>query len=168
MSAPVIRIGQGFDVHRLISGRPLILGGVEIPWHLGLDGHSDADVVIHALCDACLGAVALGDIGRHFPDTDNRYRGMDSRELLRQVSGMLRVDGWALQNADCTIIAEAPKLAPHIQAMRENLSQDLHVQIDSVSIKATTTEKLGFAGREEGIACMASVLVARDGLPERL
>ena len=155
-----MRIGTGFDVHALVDGRPLVLGGVLIDWPRGLAGHSDADVVIHALCDACLGALALGDLGRHFPPGDERYRDIDSRELLRAVAAMLGERGWRVANVDLTVIAERPRLAPHVDAMRANLAQDLGVEPDRVSVKATTTEKLGFTGREEGIACQAVALLA--------
>lgn len=154
-----IRIGNGFDVHRLVEGRKLILCGVEIDWHLGLLGHSDADVAIHALCDALLGAAALGDIGKHFPDTDPRYKGADSRKLLREVMALLAKEGYGVANVDVTIIAQAPKMAPHIETMRQNLAHDLAIAPDRVSVKATTTEKLGFTGRGEGIAASASALI---------
>lgn len=154
-----IRVGQGYDVHRLVPDRPLILGGVTITHTLGLAGHSDADVVIHALCDALLGAGGLGDIGSHFPDSDSSYENIDSRILLRDVLQKLTDNGWTLGNADITIIAQAPKLAGHIPAMRERLAEDLHADPGQVSIKATTTETLGFCGREEGIAAMASVII---------
>ncbi len=156
-----IRIGNGFDVHRLVEGRKLILCGVEIDWHLGLLGHSDADVAIHALCDALLGAAALGDIGKHFPDTDPRYKGADSRKLLREVVGLLAKEGFNVGNVDVTIIAQAPKMAPHIETMRQNLALDLDIALDHVSVKATTTEKLGFTGCGEGIASSASALLFR-------
>lgn len=154
-----IRIGNGFDVHRLVEGRKLILCGVEIDWHLGLFGHSDADVAIHALCDALLGAAALGDIGKHFPDTDPRYKGADSRKLLREVVTLLAKEGYGVGNVDVTIIAQAPKMAPHIETMRQNLAHDLAISPDRMSVKATTTEKLGFTGRGEGIAASASALI---------
>ncbi len=156
-----IRIGNGFDVHRLVEGRKLILCGVEIDWHLGLLGHSDADVAIHALCDALLGAAALGDIGKHFPDTDPRYKGADSRKLLGEVVSLLSKEGYSVGNVDVTIIAQAPKMAPHIETMRQNLALDLDIALDHVSVKATTTEKLGFTGRGEGIAASASALLFR-------
>ncbi len=156
-----IRIGNGFDVHRLVEGRKLILCGVEIDWHLGLLGHSDADVAIHALCDALLGAAALGDIGKHFPDTDPRYKGADSRKLLREVVSLLAKEGFNVGNVDVTIIAQAPKMAPHIETMRQNLALDLDIALDRVSVKATTTEKLGFTGRGEGIAASASALLLK-------
>jgi 2-C-methyl-D-erythritol 2,4-cyclodiphosphate synthase len=153
------RIGQGFDVHALVPERPLILGGVTVPYHLGLAGHSDADVLIHAICDALLGALALGDIGKHFPDTDPRFAGADSRVLLRHCAGLLAAAGYRVGNVDSTLICQRPKLAPHIPQMRENLAADLGVAIDVVSVKATTTEQLGFIGRGEGIAAQAVCLV---------
>ncbi|MEN9560232.1 MAG: hypothetical protein RLZZ502_1443 [Pseudomonadota bacterium] len=161
MTLAAYRIGQGFDVHALVEGRRLIMGGVHIPHPLGLLGHSDADVLIHALCDALLGALALGDIGKHFPDTDPRYRGADSRQLLRHVAQLVREQGYHLGNADCTIIAQAPKMAPHIPRMRQNLADDLGALVEQISIKATTTEQLGFTGRGEGIAAQAVVLLQR-------
>ena len=156
-----LRIGNGFDVHALISGRKLILGGVTIPYERGLDGHSDADVLLHAVCDAILGALALGDIGAHFPDTDPRWKGADSRLLLRHVAALALTQGWRIGNLDTTLIAQAPKLAPHVPAMRANLAADLGCEIGEVSVKATTTERLGFAGRGEGIAAWATVLLNR-------
>ena len=155
-----MRIGQGFDVHALVPGRKLIMGGVEIPYHLGLLGHSDADVLLHAICDALLGACALGDIGRHFPDTDARYQGIDSRALLRHVMRLVAAQGYCLANLDATIIAQAPKMAPHIPAMAAHIAADLEVTADAVNIKATTTEHLGFSGRGEGIAAQAVCLLA--------
>jgi len=155
----MMRIGHGYDVHQLVIGRDLILGGVKIPHTKGLLGHSDADVLLHAICDACLGAAGLGDLGRHFPDTDPRYKDIDSRDLLRHVEALLDERGWRLENVDSTIIAQAPKLAPHIPAMVANIADDLGVSPDCVNVKATTTEKLGFAGREEGIAAHAVVLL---------
>jgi len=149
------RIGTGFDVHAFAEGRPLILAGVSIPCQKGLLGHSDADVALHALMDALLGAAALGDIGKHFPDTDAAYKGADSRKLLRLVRGMLLREGWQVNNVDITIIAQRPKLAPYIGEMRNLVAEDLQIAADAVSIKATTTEKLGFTGREEGIAAEA-------------
>jgi 2-C-methyl-D-erythritol 2,4-cyclodiphosphate synthase len=154
-----MRIGQGFDVHALTEGRSLILGGVEIPYDRGLAGHSDADVLIHAICDALLGAAALGDIGRHFPDNDPRYKNIDSRELLRNVIEQLVQRQLVVGNLDCTIVAQAPKLAPYIDAMRDHLAHDLGVAHDRINIKATTTEHLGFTGRGEGIAAFAVVLL---------
>ncbi len=158
-----MRIGQGFDVHQLVAGRRLVLGGVEIAWEKGLLGHSDADVLLHAICDALLGAAALGDIGRHFPDTDPRYKGIDSRELLRHVAALLGDRGWAPVNVDATIIAEAPRMAPHIPAMAANIAADLGLARECVNVKATTTEKLGFTGRGEGIAAQAACLLAGRG-----
>jgi len=156
-----MRIGSGFDVHRLVSGRKLILGGVDIPFDRGLDGHSDADVLIHALMDAILGALALGDIGGHFPPSDETYRGADSMKLLDAVVAMLNEKGYRIGNADLTIIAEKPKMAPHIPAMRQNIAAGLGTDMENVSVKATTTEKLGFTGRKEGIAAFASVLLTK-------
>jgi 2-C-methyl-D-erythritol 2,4-cyclodiphosphate synthase len=157
-----IRIGNGFDVHALVAGRPLVLGGVAIPHERGLAGHSDADVVLHAVCDAILGALALGDIGMHFPDTDARWKDADSRALLRQVAALASAQGWRIGNLDVTVIAEAPKLAPHAPAMRANLAGDLACDVGAISVKATTTERLGFAGRGEGIAALATVLLVRS------
>ena len=156
-----IRIGQGYDVHKLTEGRKLILGGVDIPWEKGLLGHSDADVLLHALMDAMLGAAALGDIGAIFPDNDPRYEGADSLELLRQVSALLSDKGWRVGNADATVVAQRPKLAPHIPQMRRNIAEALGVDTDAVSVKATTEERLGFTGRGEGIAAQAVVLLRR-------
>lgn len=158
-----LRIGHGFDVHAFAAQRKLIIGGVEIAHPLGLAGHSDADVLLHALCDALLGAAGLGDIGRHFPDTDARYQGIDSRHLLREVVLLLTQHGYAVVNVDSTIIAQAPKMASHIAQMQINIAQDLGVRQDSVNIKATTTEKLGFTGRGEGIAAEAVCLLSRPG-----
>ncbi|HXH72330.1 MAG TPA: 2-C-methyl-D-erythritol 2,4-cyclodiphosphate synthase [Mariprofundaceae bacterium] len=154
-----IRIGQGFDVHAFAAGRKLVLGGIEIPYSLGLAGHSDADVLVHAICDALLGAAGLGDIGRHFPDTDARYAGADSCELLADVMRKLQVAGWRLGNVDATVIAQKPKLAGHIPAMQQRLAGVLGVKAAAVNVKATTTEGLGFTGREEGIAAQAVVLL---------
>jgi 2-C-methyl-D-erythritol 2,4-cyclodiphosphate synthase len=154
-----MRIGQGFDVHALVKGRKLIIGGVTIPFERGLAGHSDADVLIHAVCDALLGAAALGDIGRHFPDTDPRYRGADSRALLREVAGKVKQAGFSVANVDATLIAQAPKLAPHIPAMIANLSADLGLESDQVNVKAKTAEELGAIGRGEGIAAEAIALL---------
>ena len=148
-----MRIGHGYDVHRLVPGRKLILGGVDIPHHLGLLGHSDADAAVHALCDALLGAAALGDIGQHFPDTDPAYAGADSLVLLGRVMELLRSEGWRVENADLTILAQRPKLKPHIPQMRQKLARAMGVPVTAVSVKATTEEGLGFTGREEGIAC---------------
>lgn len=153
------RIGQGYDVHRLVAGRELWLCGVNIPYSIGLLGHSDADVAIHALCDALLGAAALADIGAHFPDSDPAYKGVDSRLLLRKVAEMLHQRGYLIGNVDITIIAQAPKLRPYIQDMRATVATDLGIDIDRVSVKATTTEHLGFTGRSEGIAAQAVALI---------
>lgn len=155
----MIRIGQGFDVHQLVVGRKCIIGGVEIPHEKGLDGHSDADVLLHAICDALLGAAALGDIGKHFPPTDIHYKGIDSRELLRHVRQLLQENKYQVGNVDATVIAEAPRLRPYVDRMRENIAHDLEVNLDAINIKATTTEKLGFAGRGEGIAAEAVCLI---------
>lgn len=154
-----LRIGHGYDVHAFTSGDHIVLGGVTIPHGKAFMAHSDGDVLVHALCDALLGAAALGDIGRHFPDSDAQYQGIDSRKLLRQVVTLLHKHGWRVGNVDSTIIAQAPKMAPHIEAMRANLAQDLGVAVGQVNVKATTTEHLGFAGREEGIAAHAVVLL---------
>jgi 2-C-methyl-D-erythritol 2,4-cyclodiphosphate synthase len=156
-----MRIGQGFDVHALVAGRKLIVGGVEIPYERGLAGHSDADVLLHAVCDALLGAAALGDIGAHFPDTDPKYRGIDSRKLLREVTRLLGARGWKIVNIDATIIAQAPRMAPFIAAMRENIAADTDRTADGINIKAKTTEALGFTGRGEGIAAEAVALITR-------
>jgi 2-C-methyl-D-erythritol 2,4-cyclodiphosphate synthase len=155
------RIGSGFDVHRLVEGRKLILGGVEVPYTLGLLGHSDADVALHALMDALLGAAALGDIGRHFPDTDAAFKDADSRVLLRQVLKLVQQEGWQVNNVDVTIIAQKPKLAGYILQMRECIAQDLQVETGAVNVKATTTEKLGYTGRGEGIAAEAVASLVR-------
>ena len=160
-----MRIGQGFDVHALVPGRRLVIGGVEIPYERGLLGHSDADVLLHAICDALLGAAALGDIGKHFPDSDPRYEGIDSRELLRHVAALLRERGHAVANVDATVIAEAPRMAPHIPRMVANIAADLGCAPGSVNVKATTTEKLGFTGRGEGIAAQAICLVVPLSAP---
>jgi 2-C-methyl-D-erythritol 2,4-cyclodiphosphate synthase len=154
-----MRIGQGFDVHALVAGRKLIIGGVTIPFERGLAGHSDADVLLHAICDALIGAAGLGDIGKHFPDTDPRYKGIDSRELLRAVAHLLGEHDYAVINVDSTIIAQAPKMAPHIAAMRANIAADLGLVVDSVNVKAKTAEKLGLVGRGEGIVAEAVVLL---------
>lgn len=156
-----IRIGHGFDVHAFAAGRRLIIGGVDIPHERGLLGHSDADVLLHAICDALLGAAGLGDIGKHFPDSDPQYKGIDSRKLLRHVGELLKQHGWHAGNIDATLIAQAPRMAPHIPAMREHIAEDLHVNLDQVNVKATTTEMLGFTGRGEGIAAEAVCLIAR-------
>lgn len=153
------RIGQGYDSHRLVAGRKLILGGVEIPHHLGLLGHSDADALLHAITDALLGAVALGDIGRHFPDTDAQFANADSRMLLRHAYAKVRAAGYVLGNIDATVIAQAPKMAPHIPQMVANIAQDLGVELNQVNLKAKTNEKMGYLGREEGIAVDAVALL---------
>lgn len=155
------RTGMGFDVHKLVEGRDLWICGVKIPYHLGLLGHSDADVALHALCDALLGAAALRDIGYHFPDTDDRYKGADSRVLLRRVREILHEANYQIGNVDVTIVVQAPKMLPHIEAMRQNIATDLMIDLDCVSVKATTTEHLGFTGRGEGIAAYATTLIAR-------
>ena len=154
-----VRIGQGYDVHKLVEGRDLWLCGVKVDHTHGLLGHSDADVAIHALCDAILGAAALRDIGYHFPDTDERYKGVDSKVLLAEVMRKVREQGWELGNADVTIIAQAPKLKGYIEEMRESLARVMGVEVDSISVKATTTEHLGFEGRKEGISAMAVALL---------
>lgn len=156
-----IRVGMGYDVHRLVEGRKLWIGGVCIPYHLGLLGHSDADVAIHALCDAILGAANLRDIGFHFPDTDPCYKGIDSRKLLTEVNKLLNSKGYTIGNADITICAEQPKLNPYIPAMQCELAKALNTDIDNISIKATTSEQLGFIGRSEGITAYATVLIER-------
>jgi 2-C-methyl-D-erythritol 2,4-cyclodiphosphate synthase len=155
-----MRVGQGFDVHALVSGRKLVIGGVVIPYEKGLEGHSDADVLIHAICDALLGAAALGDIGRHFPDTDPAYKNVDSRFLLRMIPQKLAAAGFTIVNVDSTIIAQAPRMAPHIATMVANISADLAIKPSAVSVKATTTEQLGFSGRGEGIAAQAIAMLA--------
>ena len=155
----MIRIGHGYDVHALVEGRKCIIGGVDIAYEKGLLGHSDADVLLHAICDAMLGAAGLGDIGLHFPDSDAKYQGADSRDLLRHVAGLLKVHGFMLSNVDATIIAQAPKMAPHIETMCVNIASDCGVKRSQVNVKATTTEKLGFIGRGEGIAAEAVCLI---------
>lgn len=155
----MIRIGHGFDVHRLVAGRPCIIGGVEIPFNKGLDGHSDADVLLHAICDALLGATALGDIGQYFPPSEARYQGIDSRQLLRHVIGLLKDRGFIVVNIDATVICEAPKMSPYTKQMCLNIAMDCQIKDTQVNIKATTTEKLGFTGRGEGIAAEAVCLV---------
>ena len=157
----MIRVGQGYDVHRFKEGGDVILGGVKIPYEQGLEAHSDGDVVLHALCDALLGAAALGDIGKHFPDTDPEFKGADSRVLLRHVYGIVQEKGYRLVNADITIIAQAPKMAPYITAMCSNIADDLKMEVDCINVKATTTEKLGFEGRKEGIAVQAIALIEK-------
>ena len=155
----MIRIGHGFDVHQLVTGRKCIIGGVEIAHDKGLLGHSDADVLLHAICDALLGAAGLGDIGRHFPDTDTQYQGADSRRLLRKVIALLKNAGFSVGNIDATIIAQAPKMAPHITQMVAHIAADCNVELSRINVKATTTEKLGFTGRGEGIAAEAVCLI---------
>ena len=157
----MVRVGFGFDVHRLVEGRELWLGGVLIPHTVGALGHSDADVLLHALCDALLGAAALGDIGQHFPDTDMRWKGADSKVLLREVVRIIGERGWKVGNVDCTLILERPKIMPHVPAMRAVLAPLLGVEVDAVSIKATTNEKMGFVGREEGVAAHAVALITK-------
>lgn len=157
----MIRVGQGYDVHRFCDGDFIILGGVTIPYQQGLEAHSDGDVVLHALSDALLGAAALGDIGKHFPDTDPAFKGADSRELLRHVYKIVQDKGYKVVNADITIIAQAPKMSPHTAAMCQHIANDLQVTVDCINVKATTTEKLGFEGRKEGIAVQAIVLLER-------
>lgn len=156
-----MRIGHGFDVHKFGGEGPITIGGVRINYEQGLLAHSDGDVLLHALCDAMLGAAALGDIGKHFPDTDDAYSGADSRALLRHVVKVVKEKGYKLSNADMTIVAQAPKMAPHISAMREIIAQDCSVALDDVNVKATTTEKLGYTGRKEGIASHAVVLLEK-------
>ena len=155
----MIRVGTGFDVHALVAGRRLVIGGVHVPFERGLEGHSDADVLLHAIGDAILGALALGDLGAHFPDSDPRWKNADSRALLRHIAGLMGERGFSIGNVDATVVAQAPRLAPHVAAMRSNVASDLACTPDDVGIKATTTEHLGFAGRGEGIAAMASVLL---------
>ncbi|EEM07342.1 2-C-methyl-D-erythritol 2,4-cyclodiphosphate synthase [Bacillus pseudomycoides] len=157
----MFRIGQGFDVHEFAEGRPLIIGGITIPHEKGLLGHSDADVLLHTIADACLGAIAAGDIGKHFPDTDPAFKDADSAVLLQKVWEFVREQGYELGNLDCTIIAQKPKMAPHIENMRKRISELLETSICNINVKATTTEKLGFTGREEGIASQAVVLLQK-------
>jgi len=161
----MMRIGHGYDVHAFGDGDNVVLGGVRIDCDRGLVAHSDGDVVIHALCDALLGAAGLGDIGRHFPDTDERFSGADSRDLLRAVVSQLQTGGWSVGNVDLTVIAQTPRLSEHVAAMQGNLAQDLGVGQDCVNVKATTTERLGFVGREEGIASHAVALLTSEGAP---
>jgi 2-C-methyl-D-erythritol 2,4-cyclodiphosphate synthase len=151
----MLRIGHGFDVHALVTGRKCIIGGVEIAHEKGLDGHSDADVLLHAICDALLGAASLGDIGKHFPPSDNTYKNADSRELLRHVIALLKAKNYVVNNIDATVICEAPKLSPHTAQMCANIAADCNVELSQINVKATTTEKLGFTGRGEGIAAEA-------------
>jgi 2-C-methyl-D-erythritol 2,4-cyclodiphosphate synthase len=155
------RIGQGYDVHALVPGRPLIIGGVTVPYDRGLLGHSDADVLLHAITDALFGAAAMGDIGRHFPDTDERFKGANSRVLLRECAKRVTEAGFVIGNVDSTVIAQAPKLAPHIDGMRANIAEDLSLPLDRVNVKAKTNEKLGYLGRGEGIEAQAAVLLTR-------
>lgn len=157
-----MRIGQGFDVHQLVAGRPLIIGGIEIPYEKGLLGHSDADVLLHTVADAVLGAICEGDIGKHFPDTDPAFKDADSAQLLSHVWGIVKKKGYQLGNIDCTIIAQMPKMAPFIPEMRSRISELLEADLDQVNVKATTTEKLGFCGREEGIAAQVVVLLIKE------
>ncbi|MYN43116.1 2-C-methyl-D-erythritol 2,4-cyclodiphosphate synthase [Duganella sp. FT109W] len=159
MSKLPFRIGQGYDCHALVEGRKLIIGGVDIPHHVGLLGHSDADVLLHAITDSILGAAALGDIGKHFPDTDPEFRGADSRKLLKEAARRVVATGYSIGNIDCTIIAQRPKMAPHIPGMRANIAEDLGVDISQVNVKAKTNEKLGYLGREEGIAAESIALL---------
>jgi len=157
----MFRIGQGFDVHQLTEGRPLIIGGITIPYERGLLGHSDADVLLHTIADACLGAIGAGDIGKHFPDTDPTFKDADSAKLLEHVYEMVRQAGYELLNADCTIIAQKPKMAPYIEQMKQRIAELLQSEAAQINVKATTTEKLGFTGREEGIAAQAVVLLKK-------
>lgn len=157
----MFRIGQGFDVHQLTEGRPLILGGIEIPYEKGLLGHSDADVLLHTVADACLGAIGEGDIGRHFPDTDPEFKDADSAKLLEHVWELVKEKGYELVNADCTIIAQKPKMAPYIKDMKTRIAQLLETDVENINVKATTTEKLGFTGRGEGIASQVAVLLQK-------
>ena len=158
----MIRIGHGFDVHKFGGSGPVIIGGVKVPYEQGLLAHSDGDVALHALCDALLGAIAAGDIGRHFPDTDDKWKGADSRELLRDVYSRVRQSGYVIGNADITIMAQAPKMAPHIDAMCRVIAADLQTDVTNIKVKATTTEQLGFTGRKEGIAAEAVVVVLKQ------
>ncbi len=157
----MFRIGQGFDVHQLVEGRPLIIGGITIPYEKGLLGHSDADVLLHTVADACLGAIGEGDIGRHFPDTDEAYKDADSAKLLEHVWAKVKEQGFELCNADCTIIAQKPKMAPYIEEMRARIAELLEADLSQINVKATTTEKLGFTGRGEGIASQVAVLLQK-------
>ncbi|XJZ27415.1 2-C-methyl-D-erythritol 2,4-cyclodiphosphate synthase [Bacillota bacterium Lsc_1132] len=157
----MFRIGQGFDVHQLVEGRPLVIGGISIPYEKGLLGHSDADVLLHTIADACLGAIGEGDIGRHFPDTDPLFKDADSAKLLAHVWTLVKQKGYELANVDCTIIAQKPKMAPYIEQMKGRIAELLEAQTEQINVKATTTEKLGFTGREEGIAAQAVVLLKK-------
>lgn len=156
-----MRVGLGYDVHKLVEGRKLIIGGVDIPHEKGLLGHSDADVLIHAVMDSILGALALGDIGKHFPDTDEKYKGADSMKLLEFVYNLINERGYGIANIDCTIIAQSPKMAPHIQSMRENIAKALNTSIENINVKATTEEGLGFTGAKEGIAAQSICLLVK-------
>ncbi|MDO7485598.1 2-C-methyl-D-erythritol 2,4-cyclodiphosphate synthase [Peribacillus frigoritolerans] len=158
----MFRIGQGYDVHQLVEGRPLIIGGITIPYEKGLLGHSDADVLLHTVADACLGAIGAGDIGKHFPDTDPEFKDADSAKLLQFIWAIVKKEGYSLGNADCTIIAQSPKMAPYIEEMRGRIAELLDASIDRINVKATTTEKLGFTGRGEGIAAQAVVLLVKS------
>ncbi|WP_088106025.1 2-C-methyl-D-erythritol 2,4-cyclodiphosphate synthase [Halalkalibacter urbisdiaboli] len=158
----MMRIGQGFDVHQLVEGRPLIIGGITIPYEKGLLGHSDADVLLHTVADAALGAIAEGDIGKHFPDTDPNFKDADSAKLLEHVWDLVKNKGYQLGNIDCTIIAQAPKMAPYIEQIRSRVAELLEATMDQVNVKATTTEKLGFTGRGEGIAAQATILLVKS------
>ncbi|MFS0594521.1 2-C-methyl-D-erythritol 2,4-cyclodiphosphate synthase [Cytobacillus horneckiae] len=157
----MFRIGQGFDVHQLTEGRPLIIGGIQIPYEKGLLGHSDADVLLHTVSDACLGAIGEGDIGKHFPDTDPEFKDADSAKLMEHVWQLVKNKGYELVNADCTIIAQMPKMAPHIESMRARIAELLETDAENINVKATTTEKLGFTGRGEGIASQVTVLLKK-------
>lgn len=161
MDSPILRIGNGYDAHRLVEGRKLILGGVDVPHSTGLDGHSDADALLHALCDALLGAVGAGDIGAHFPDTDPQWKGISSLILLEQVAILCRDRGFEISNIDTIIVAQKPKLAPFLPDMKKNIARAMVIDMDQINIKATTTEKLGFAGKEEGIAAYAVALLSK-------
>ena len=163
-----MRIGIGYDVHRLVENRRLILGGVEIPFHLGLLGHSDADVLTHAICDALLGAIAMGDIGTHFPDTDPNYKGMDSQVFLRKINAKVKEQGYEIENIDSTIVAQRPKLTPYIQQIRSVLAKTLEISETQLSVKATTTEGLGIVGEEKAIVAQAVALIIRSGLTQRV
>jgi 2-C-methyl-D-erythritol 2,4-cyclodiphosphate synthase len=158
----MFRIGQGYDVHQLVEGRPLIIGGITIPYEKGLLGHSDADVLLHTVADACLGAIGAGDIGKHFPDTDPEFKDADSAKLLQYIWAIVKKEGYVLGNADCTIIAQSPKMAPYIEEMRVRIAELLDASVDQINVKATTTEKLGFTGRSEGIAAQAVVLLVKS------
>ncbi|MEJ9231723.1 2-C-methyl-D-erythritol 2,4-cyclodiphosphate synthase [Peribacillus butanolivorans] len=158
----MFRIGQGYDVHQLVEGRPLIIGGITIPYEKGLLGHSDADVLLHTVADACLGAIGAGDIGKHFPDTDPEFKDADSAKLLQYIWAIVKKEGYVLGNADCTIIAQSPKMAPYIEEMQVRIAELLDASVDQINVKATTTEKLGFTGRSEGIAAQAVVLLVKS------